>query len=117
MTRFLADESVDFRIVTLLRNAGYTVEAVLETNPGIDDESVLSLALAREAVLITEDKDFGELIHRLRRPYRGIVLLRLIGIDFEDKERILIRVFEALSAKFSGHFVVVKPDHVRFRKG
>lgn len=117
MTRFLADESVDFRIVTWLRDAGYAVEAVVELSPGIVDDEVLTLALHHEAILITEDKDFGELVHRLRRVHAGIVLLRLIGVEYDEKIRILSRVFGDLHAQLAGHFVVITSDRIRFRKG
>lgn len=65
MKRFLADESVDFRIIKSLRGK-YDVQAVIEIHAGITDEEVLQLANHMEALLLTEDKDFGELTFRLK---------------------------------------------------
>ena len=73
----LADESVDFTIVERLRTQGMEVFAIVEQAPSIPDDEVLSIAFHLNAPLITEDKDFGELVFRLKLPHRGIILLRL----------------------------------------
>ena len=73
----VADESVDFRVVTALRIAGLTVYSIGEEIPSITDISVLSLAVEKRALLITEDKDFGELVFRLKLPHHGILLIRI----------------------------------------
>ena len=63
----LADEGIDKPIVDALRNAGFNVVYILETNPGVDDDFILSLADAEKRIVITQDKDFGELVFRLKR--------------------------------------------------
>lgn len=73
----VADESVDFRIVTALRAAGLIVYSVAEELPSITDISVLSIAVEKRALLITEDKDFGELVFRLKLPHSGVLLIRI----------------------------------------
>jgi predicted nuclease of predicted toxin-antitoxin system len=57
--RFLADESCDFAVVTALRTAGDDATAIVEINPGAEDEAVLARARSEARVLLTEDKDFG----------------------------------------------------------
>jgi predicted nuclease of predicted toxin-antitoxin system len=57
--RFLADESCDFAVVTALRTAGHDATAIVEINPGAEDEAVLARARSEARVLLTEDKDFG----------------------------------------------------------
>lgn len=52
---FVADESVDGRIIRALRSAGYSVLAIQETNGGAPDERVLEIAHAQHTILITED--------------------------------------------------------------
>ncbi len=64
---FVADESVDQPIVTQLRQAGHTVLAIVEMEPSISDETVLEIANQQGMVLLTGDKDFGELVFRDRR--------------------------------------------------
>ena len=60
--RFYADESVDYPIIEVLRR-GHTVSAVIDEEPGLPDSEVLKRANEAEAILITIDKDFGELVY------------------------------------------------------
>jgi len=64
---FLADENVDRQIVERLRQDGYSVLFVAEMDPGIADEIVLHTANLTAAVLLTADKDFGDIVYRQRR--------------------------------------------------
>lgn len=75
----LADENLDRQIVERLRQDGHFVWYVAEMEPGISDDIVLNLANQEEALLLTGDKDFGELVFRLRRIALGVVLIRLSG--------------------------------------
>lgn len=80
---FVADENLDKQIVERLRQDGHTVWHVAEMEPGISDDVVLELANREVALLLTADKDFGELVFRLRRvalvlylfDYRGYLQL------------------------------------------
>jgi len=60
----LADESVDYAIIAALRNKGFVVRSISEEHPGIKDKEVLSKAILYNCLLLTEDKDFGELTYR-----------------------------------------------------
>jgi predicted nuclease of predicted toxin-antitoxin system len=113
--RVLANENVSSTVVRGLRASGHDVLAVKESLPGADDETVLRRAQTEERVLITHDKDFGELAYRTRIPAGcGIVLLRVSGPDPDaDNERVLA----ALEGRedWAGHFSVVTDDRVRMR--
>lgn len=61
----VADESVDFRIVEVVRENSISVLSIAESNPSISDAEVLAIAVEQNALLLTEDKDFGELVYRL----------------------------------------------------
>jgi hypothetical protein len=74
--RFLADESCGFGVVRALRAAGFRVIAVSEVSPGADDNAVIDLAIQERSVLITEDKDFGQLVYAHGRDSLGILFLR-----------------------------------------
>lgn len=63
---FLADESMDQPIVERLRADGHVVLAVIEMEPSLPDEAVLTRANQQEAILLTADKDFGEIVFRQR---------------------------------------------------
>ena len=78
---FVADEGVDGAVVAELRSEGYDVLYVADMSPGISDDEVLNRANGKQALLVTEDKDFGELVFRLGRIHKGVVLLRLNGLS------------------------------------
>jgi predicted nuclease of predicted toxin-antitoxin system len=71
----VADEGVDRQIVEQLRLAGHDVVYVAELAPSISDDEVLQQANDRQAILVTIDKDFGELVFRLNRVVAGVILI------------------------------------------
>lgn len=73
---FLADESCDFAAVRALRAARFDVQAVSELAEAADDDYVISLAAAQHRVLLTEDKDFGQLVFAANRASCGVILVR-----------------------------------------
>ena len=112
----LADENLDRRIVAALRQAGYPIFSVYEEHRGISDPEVIELANEQNCVIVTEDKDFGELTYRLEIPNKGIVLIRLSGLAIQDKVDTILQVFEQFGGELYGSFTVVKADRVRIRK-
>ena len=74
--RFLADESCDFTIVRVLRSAGHDVIAVAEAAPGAADDKVIALAHKQRRILITEDKDFGQLVFAAAASNSGVIYVR-----------------------------------------
>lgn len=78
--KFLADESVDHPIIARLREDGHTVDSIAEESPGVRDEEVLARAVGEGMILLTGDKDLGELVYRGRLPHAGVLLFRLAGL-------------------------------------
>ena len=77
----LTDEDIEKQIVERLREDGHEVLYVAEMEPGVSDEAVLMRANEKNALLLTADKDFGELIfHQNLLLSGGVVLLRLSGL-------------------------------------
>ena len=77
MAGFLANENVPADAVTAARTAGFDVAWVREQFPGATDDEVLAVAVAEDRVLLTFDKDFGEMVFNLGRAASpGVVLLR-----------------------------------------
>lgn len=112
---FVADESVDAGIVVALRQSGHTVDAIAEMSPGVDDAHVLSLANASRALLITADKDFGELVFRQNFAHHGILLLRLYGLPESEKAALAVNIVRTHSDEIQGAFSVLTPDALRVR--
>ena len=114
--KFIADECVDLQIIEHLRKKGYEVLYILEINPGVSDDELLSLASKESAVLITLDKDFGELVFRQNILTSGIILLRLSGLDSEDKAVITSEAIEKYQKEIKNNFMVITSDNIRIRK-
>ena len=112
---FFADESVDQPIVERLRAEGHHVLAVIELERSIPDEEVLRRANQQAALLLTADKDFGELVFRQRLLATGVVLLRLAGLSPGAKAGIVATVIRDHARELEGTFTVVSPGMVRIR--
>jgi predicted nuclease of predicted toxin-antitoxin system len=110
--RILADENLAREIVASLRALGHDVRWVLTDAPGIRDEDVLSRATDEGRLLLTADKDFGEVKFRLgeEAPY-GLLLLRVRG----STEFLATVVLDALNARedWSNVFAVLEADRLR----
>jgi len=63
--KFLADEGVDRSIVDGLRKLDFDVYFVVDEIRSLDDEILLQIAVTEQRILITRDKEFGELVFRL----------------------------------------------------
>ena len=113
--KLLADESVDALIVERLRGSSHEVTYVAELAPGVDDAEVLARANADQAVLLTADKDFGELVFRQRLVHAGVVLIRLAGLGADRKATIMEAAIDRHSSEFADAFSVVSPAAVRIR--
>ncbi len=111
--RFLVDECTGPAVARWLRDLHYDVFSVYDENRGLDDESILQRANRDNYILITNDKDFGELIFRMGRPHKGVILLRLDDERAENKVAVLQRVFKSYSNKLANNFIVVTERTVR----
>ena len=112
---FLADESVDQPIVVRLRDDGHDVVAVAEVAPTLPDATVLAQAIQRGDLLLTADKDFGEIVFRQRQVTAGVVLSRLAGLSPEAKARVVSGVIREREGEIPGAFTVISPGMVRIR--
>lgn len=112
----VADESIEREIVERLRADGHDVVYVAELAPGITDDDVLDEANGRGALLVTVDKDFGELVYRLGRIHGGVVLARLAGLTPPAKADAVSQVFRDHASELAGAFCVVAPGVVRIRR-
>lgn len=113
--KIVADEGVDRQIVEELRRASHEVTYVAEVTPGINDDEVLELANERGAVLLTADKDFGELVFRLNRTSWGIVPIRLAGLDPDAKSAIVANAIREHGEQMYDCFSVITAGAIRIR--
>ena len=112
----VADESIDKQIVDRLRDLGYSVWYVAEMAPSISDEDVLQMANNESALLVTSDKDFGELVFRQHLVSHGIILIRLSGLSTELKANIVSSTLADYENEITGNFSLISPGRIRIRK-
>ena len=114
--RWLADECVDAALVAQLRATGHDVAYMAELAPSTTDIAVIHLAQREGRLLLTEDKDFGELVFRWKVPVPGLVLLRM---EPEQKSLKWLRLLAAVD-KFGdtlfGRYTVVEAARLRARQ-
>jgi len=114
--RLVADESIDGPIVARLRDEGHEIDYVAEMSPSVEDDFVLNLANRRPALLMTADKDFGELVFRLRSVSLGVVLVRLAGLSASLKAQITADALRLHGEEMIHAFSVISPGLVRIRR-
>ena len=112
----LADESIGKSIVDELRQNGHNVLYIAEFAPSIDDETVLQQANQNQALLLTEDKDFGELVFRQGLVHMGVVLVRLSGLSLSAKTTSVSTVLVNHEDELLEAFTVISPGRVRIRQ-
>ncbi|MBI2143641.1 DUF5615 family PIN-like protein [Candidatus Woesearchaeota archaeon] len=112
--RLLVDESTGKRLADMLAGAKHDVIFAGDIMPAASDEAVLARAESEGRILISDDKDFGELIVRRRKPAPGFILLRTASTDPEERFGILTKTMRELDVE--GKLVVVKDGRIRIRK-
>ena len=111
--RLLANENFPAEAVEALRSRGHDVVWVRTDSPGSPDQEILARAVAETRVLITFDKDFGELAFRAKPPMAaGIVLFRVSPRSPSFVARLSVKVLESRT-DWAGHFSVVEEARVR----
>ena len=109
MVRFLADESCDYSVVRALVRRGHEVQAVADLSPRADDESVIGLALREKCILLTEDKDFGQLVHASGAQSVGIILLRFPHGARSTNGEVVADLVDRRREELIGRFVSSSP--------
>ena len=113
MLRFLADESCDFAAVRALRAQGFDVLAVAEAIPGAEDTQVIEYALRDGRLLLTEDKDFGQLVYAAGHASCGVILIRYTPAARSTLGSRIVALVQDYGYRLSSSFVVLRPDQIR----
>lgn len=113
--RFLADENFPGAAVTVLQQQGHDIVWIRTDAPGSSDQDILARAQAEERIILTFDKDFGELAFRFGLPAAsGIILFR---IPLSTPSSVTSIVISAIGTRsdWSGLFTVVESERMRIR--
>lgn len=114
--RFLLDESTDARLTAHLRALGHDATLVAAAyGPGLPAPVVLELAQRSQRILVTDDRDFGELVFRRRYPHAGVIYLRLNTTRIQDRIARLDVVLHYYSDQLD-QFLVVTDQRIRVRQ-
>jgi predicted nuclease of predicted toxin-antitoxin system len=113
--KFLADENVARRIVVWLRGRGDDILYAAEERAGQIDVAWLAEAEADHRLIITSDKDFGDLVFRDGRTSHGVVLIRLEKLSMDARIKRLEGAWSVVEANPRGCFIVITPRRVRVR--
>jgi len=113
---FVADESADQQIVAQLREEGHAVQYIVESGPGASDAEVLELAKRKRMILLTADKDFGEMVFRQRQVTEGVIFIRLAGQSQKRKAEIVASAVKRHGEELFRAFSVITPSGIRIRK-
>ncbi|MCB0217640.1 MAG: DUF5615 family PIN-like protein [Chloroflexi bacterium] len=114
--KLVADENIDVPIVDALRGSAHEVVYVAELDPSVADEVVLDVANRGDAVLLTADTDFGELIFRRGMISGGVILVRLAGLSSSSKADIVVSAIAAHGNEMVGRFTVLSGGGIRIRR-
>ncbi len=113
--RFLADENVSRLVVDRLRAAGFDVASIGAPGSGGSDNEVIAVACREGCILITEDRDFGEMVVRQRLGVPGILLLELDRLSNVAEADRVAAVVSSNAQRLAGNLVVIEPGRVRVR--
>jgi predicted nuclease of predicted toxin-antitoxin system len=115
--RFLADESCcDRSVVQALRAAGHDVRLATVEMRGADDDVVAEAAIADGRILITKDRDFGQLVFAKGRATAGVIYVRWPVVLHERLAARLVALVHEMGSGLEGAFVAVRPTRVRVRR-
>lgn len=111
--KFIIDENISFAVVAFLRKNAHDVLYVAEKIKSFDDASILKIAFKEKRILITKDKDFGNLVFRKNFPHSGVIFLRLSNDNGTNTINFLTFLLKIKNINFSKSFIVVNDKNIR----
>ena len=112
--RFIANVNIEKPIIELLRNKGCDVKWVAVIDRQMSDIRVCEIANDENRILLTNDKDFGEIVFFQKKILPGIILLRVKGQNSSEKIVLLEKLLNKHLDKISNHFVIITKQKFRF---
>ena len=113
--KLLVDVGVGKGVENWLRTHGYDVLAVRDLDPRMPDRDILALAVQAERMVVTMDKDFGELVYRSRKLHAGVLLLRLEEARSYERIAVMEEILSKYGDQLPGNFAVYQSGRLRIR--
>jgi predicted nuclease of predicted toxin-antitoxin system len=114
--RFLVDECAGPAVAAWLRRQNHEVFSVFEQSRGMNDEDIIQKAASENWILLTNDKDFGDMVYRDGRLNRGVILLRLDDERSVSKIQVISHLLKNYMDHLPDSFVVATEKQVRFAR-
>jgi predicted nuclease of predicted toxin-antitoxin system len=113
--KILADENTPRTVIEALRDYEYDVLWIKENHRGMADDEILRLSIPEKRIVLTFDKDFGELVYRLRiKNTHGVILVRIA--DNQISIQRILEILEIYKTEIEGYFIVLEEQRIRRRK-
>ena len=111
--RFIVDECTGSSVAEFLKQNKHEVISVFDDFRGATDDFILKKCFSENYILITSDKDFGEMVFRLNQNHNGIILIRCTPNNFQTRIKVLSKLLDNYSQKIDNNFIVVTNTKVR----
>ena len=115
MMRFLANENFPLTSVRLLRQAGHDVVSITEETPGVADDHILARAVIEDRIILTFDRDYGELIFHAGHAPAPVLYLRYDPLTPEEPADHILRLLTITGLDLATQFTVAHRQRVRQR--
>jgi len=111
--KFIADENIPLKVVERLREEEINIESITRVQTGLADEEISRISEREKAIIITFDKDFGEMIFRKSLKPFGVIILRISPKSVDHITEFLKWLLIESEIEFEGRLVVVRENKIR----
>lgn len=116
MLKFLVDLGVGIKAEEWLKSSGYDVKTIRSIDPKAKDAVILKIAESESRMVITMDKDFGELVYRSGKTHAGVLILRLEDANGDKKAEVIRKILRDHEDKMQSKFCVFQNGVLRISK-
>ena len=114
--KFLVDECTGPAVARWFRNMGYEAFSVFNESRGAGDDEILTKAYLENWILVTNDKDFGEMVVRNKMFSNGVILVRIEKLNLPHNCLLIVNFIEKYFDDLANSFTVIQEDKIRIRK-
>ncbi len=113
--KFLVDVGVGKKVETWLKENDFDVLSVRDIDSRAKDSQILRWAVDQQRMIISMDKDFGELVYNSGKHHAGVLILRLEDADGDTKVEVIKKILAEYYDKIESHFCVFQDGRLRIR--
>lgn len=114
--KFLVDVGVGKKVESYLFESKYDIKSVRDIDHRMKDSEILKIANDEKRIVITMDKDFGELIFNSGLAHYGVLLLRLDSYNGDEKVKIIEEILTKYEESLQNNFCVYQNSRLRIKK-